>query len=342
MHHNHGPEKLAPNARSDFLRIESEPRKLAQGKVAPIVRFVKTSDRQRFAKYSRAQNDENRTRISQTRARECSVERSLRLAEQNKRSSQIYERESSSERSQRLAGNRDRDSRARARESSTERSQRLAGLRDRNSQARARESSGDRSQRLTAQRERQRAVAIRRRDRISAHSNRSAFSYDPQINYADQNSIQIGAMDKICPKCSAKKWRDEAIEQNERSSQIYERESSSERSQRLAGNRDRDSRARARESSTERSQRLAGLRDRNSQARARESSGDRSQRLTAQRERQRAVAIRRRDRISAHSNRSAFSYDPQINYADQNSIQIGAMDKICPKCSAKKWRDEAI
>lgn len=35
------------------------------------------------------------------------------------------------------------------------------------------------------------------------------------------------------------------------------------------------------------------------------------------------------------SNRLAFNYDPQSNYAHQNSIQIGAMNKICPKYFAK-------
>lgn len=61
----------------------------------------------------------------------------------------------------------------------------------------------------------------------------------------------------------------------------------------------------------------------------------------AQRARQQSLATRTRNRILAHSNRSAFSYDPQLDYALQNSIQIGAMDKICPKCFAKKWKDEA-
>lgn len=41
-----------------------------------------------------------RVYASQSRARESSVERSFRLAEQNARSSQLYERHSSAERSQ--------------------------------------------------------------------------------------------------------------------------------------------------------------------------------------------------------------------------------------------------
>ncbi|XP_055904241.1 uncharacterized protein LOC129940040 [Eupeodes corollae] len=119
----------------------------------------------------------------QSRARELSVERSIRLAEQNA----TYERQSSAERSQRLEENRARNSRTRARESSTER-----------------------SQRLLTQRDRQRSLRARMRNRILAHSNRSAFSYDPQIKYAHQNSIQIGAMNKMCPICFAKKWAEEA------------------------------------------------------------------------------------------------------------------------------------
>ncbi|XP_055915855.1 uncharacterized protein LOC129948797 [Eupeodes corollae] len=124
-----------------------------------------------------------RVYASQSRARELSVERSIRLAEQNAR----YERQSSAERSQRLEENRARNSRTRARESSTER-----------------------SQRLLTQRDRQRSLRARTRNRILAHSNRSAFSYDPQIEYAHQNSIQIGAMNKMCPICFAKKWAEEA------------------------------------------------------------------------------------------------------------------------------------
>ena len=48
-----------------------------------------------------------------------------------------------------------------------------------------------------------------------------------------------------------------------------------------------------------------------------------------------------RNRILAYSNRSAFNYNPQLNYVQQNSIQIGAMNETCSKCFAKKWVDEA-
>ncbi|GBP09456.1 hypothetical protein EVAR_91551_1 [Eumeta japonica] len=59
-----------------------------------------------------------------------------------------------------------------------------------------------------------------------------------------------------------------------------------------------------------------------------------------QRERQQTSRARSRNQVLAHSNRSAFRYDPQIDYAQQSSVQIGDMNKICPKCSAKKWVDE--
>lgn len=124
---------------------------------------------------------------SQSRARESSIERSQRLAEQNLRTSQVH-----------------------ARESSTERFQRLEEQNTRNIQACHRESSSERSQRLKNQRERQQTSRARARNQVLAHSNRSAFRYDPQIDYAQQSSVQIGNMTKICPKCSAKKWTDEA------------------------------------------------------------------------------------------------------------------------------------
>ena len=46
------------------------------------------------------------------------------------------------------------------------------------------------------------------------------------------------------------------------------------------------------------------------------------------------------NRSAPHSNRSAFSYDPHIDYAKQNTVTIGAISKICPKCFAKNWSNE--
>ncbi|CAH2108855.1 unnamed protein product [Euphydryas editha] len=97
---------------------------------------------------------------------------------------------------------------------------------------------------------------------------------------------------------------------------------------------------RTEESSPERSQRLAEQNQRKSQLRERESSVERLQRLRAQAESQQLSINRVRNRISANSNRLAFRYDPQVDYAQQASVQIGVMNKICSNCSAKKWTDE--
>ncbi|CAI9733774.1 Hypothetical predicted protein [Octopus vulgaris] len=35
--------------------------------------------------------------------------------------------------------------------------------------------------------------------------------------------------------------------------------------------------------------------------------------------------------------RAAFTYDPAKNYANNNKVTIGKMDKICSSCGAKKW-----
>lgn len=123
------------------------------------------------------------------------------------------------------------------------------------------------------------------------------------------------------------------------SREAHFRESSAERLQRLASQNLRTSQARARESSSERSQRLARHRLHASVTRARESSAEHLQRQAV--ERQRISTTRRRNRIEAHGYRSAFNYDPNIDYAQQSIVKIGEMDKTCPKCSAKKWKDEA-
>ncbi|GBP76108.1 hypothetical protein EVAR_41891_1 [Eumeta japonica] len=57
------------------------------------------------------------------------------------------------------------------------------------------------------------------------------------------------------------------------------------------------------------------------------------------RERQQTSRARSRNQVLAHSNRSAFRYDPQIDYAQQSSVQIGDMNKICLSVQPK-WVDE--
>jgi len=99
----------------------------------------------------------------------------------------------------------------------------------------------------------------------------------------------------------------------------------------------RTSQIRDQETSAERSQRLSGNNYRMTQLRARESSAERL-RLSAQRLRQQPGV---RNCISAFNNRSAFNYNPNIDCAQQSTVQIGGMNKTCSKCSAKKWSDEA-
>ncbi|KAG8295941.1 hypothetical protein J6590_068933 [Homalodisca vitripennis] len=123
-----------------------------------------------------------------------------------------------------------------------------------------------------------------------------------------------------------------------RNSQVRARESSVERSQRLAQQNLRTSELRARESRLERSQRLHEQNVKTSQLRERESSVEGLQRLRAHAERQQLSTNRVRNRILANSNRLSFRYDPQVDYTQ--TVQIGVMNKICSNCSAKKWADE--
>lgn len=55
--------------------------------------------------------------------------------------------------------------------------------------------------------------------------------------------------------------------------------------------------------------------------------------------RQRASRIR--NRSAPYSNRSAFNYNPNIDYAKQSAVTIESMNKTCPKSFVKKkWSDE--
>lgn len=150
---------------------------------------------------------------SQTRAarvrrtEESAPENEQRLSRNREYISQARARESSSERSQRLASQNVRTTRARARETSAERAHRLSELRQHVCETRDRETSTERSQRLAT--ERQRAATVRARNRNIAQGNRSAFNYDANIDYAQQNTVKIGEMNKTCPKCFANKWSDE-------------------------------------------------------------------------------------------------------------------------------------
>jgi len=41
------------------------------------------------------------------------------------------------------------------------------------------------------------------------------------------------------------------------------------------------------------------------------------------------------NRSAFYSNKSAFSYNPNIIYTNQSSVTIGEMSKTCPKCLQK-------
>ena len=85
------------------------------------------------------------------------------------------------------------------------------------------------------------------------------------------------------------------------------------------------SQAGARESSTKSSQRLANHRENMSELCDRESSTKHSQRLITVAKRQWTSRIR--NQSTPHSNRSAFNYNPNIDYAKQRAVTIGAMSK---------------
>lgn len=82
---------------------------------------------------------------------------------------------------------------------------------------------------------------------------------------------------------------------------------------------------------TSEADRLYNLRDR-------ETTSERTQRVEEQRVRTAGNRIHR----NVLKTKSAFSYCSNIDYLSIPYIQIGAMTKICPKCKAKKWKDEAL
>ncbi|GBP53110.1 hypothetical protein EVAR_97114_1 [Eumeta japonica] len=119
--------------------------------------------------------------------------------------------------------------------------------------------------------------------------------------------------------------------QNFRTLANRQRESSADRSQRLASQNARTLANRDRESSAERSQRLASQNSRTLANRDRESSAERSQRLTQQN----ARSTRNRTRRQHNLLNAAFAYDCTVDYSELNDIDIGRMDKICNLCQAK-------
>ncbi|KAG8292162.1 hypothetical protein J6590_045831 [Homalodisca vitripennis] len=135
-------------------------------------------------------------RTSELRARESRLERSQRLHEQNVRTSDLRERESSVERSQRLAEQSLRTSELRARESRVERSQRLAEQSLRTSELRAQESRLERSQRLHEQnirtsQLRERESSVERLQRLRAQAERQQLSTNRVRNRILANSNKL-------------------------------------------------------------------------------------------------------------------------------------------------------
>ena len=116
-------------------------------------------------------------------------------------------------------------------------------------------------------------------------------------------------------------------------------ETSSKHAQCLASGKEYRSQACTRESNIKRFQRLANYRQKISEIPDRKSSIEHLQRLIAAAQRQGTSRIRN-GRV-LHGNKSAFNYDPNIDYAKQGAGTIGAMSKTCPKCFVKKWSDES-
>ena len=105
----------------------------------------------------------------------------------------------------------------------------------------------------------------------------------------------------------------------------------------LATQREINQQNRAKESSVEHSQRLASQHSRTLASRARESSVERLHRLAQQNARSIINTTRRRYNLLNF----AFAYDCNLDYSVLNDVDIGRMNKICNKCQAKKWKDEA-
>ncbi|CAI6354226.1 unnamed protein product [Macrosiphum euphorbiae] len=54
-------------------------------------------------------------------------------------------------------------------------------------------------------------------------------------------------------------------------------------------------------------------------------------------ERSQTLAQEQRNALSM---KSAFNYQSEIDYLNIKALQIGPMTILCPKCHAKKWKDE--
>ncbi|CAI9715698.1 Hypothetical predicted protein [Octopus vulgaris] len=112
------------------------------------------------------------------------------------------------------------------------------------------------------------------------------------------------------------------------------RETPAAREARLAAQRERSRMARLAETHDEREARLAAEHIQAQQKNTNKTAEQRQvRRSTARRKIQQHNAAKR-DEIWY---RAAFDYDPAKNYANNDKVTIGKMDKICSSCGAKKW-----
>mgnify|MGYP000642690211 CR=1 FL=1 len=113
-------------------------------------------------------------------------------------------------------------------------------------------------------------------------------------------------------------------------------ETSEEREQRLARNRERSRASRASETSEERVVRLHDMRGRAATARASEAAQERVVRLHDMRKRART------SRAATHFTLmlEGFHYDRHKDYMQHPNVTIGGMEKLCCFCNAKKFKLE--
>ncbi|CAI9744071.1 Hypothetical predicted protein [Octopus vulgaris] len=223
---------------------------------------------------------------------------------------------------------------------------------------------------------------------------RAAFTYDPAKNYANNNKVTIGKMDKICSSCGAKKWDFDVpglccsqgkvrlpplpdppqallellTSPSDGAKHFRERIHRRKRSN-LSNHRDRVRKSKRREAHARRQRsrmtdtpvareaRLTAQRESTRMARLADTHDEREARLATDRiqaqqrnpnqtaeqtQVTRSIAQRKLKQNKAAKRdefwyRAAFTYDPAKNYANNNKVTIGKMDKICSSCGAKMW-----
>ncbi len=102
-------------------------------------------------------------------------------------------------------------------------------------------------------------------------------------------------------------------------------------------NRERQVQARSQETRLEHENRLEMDRLRHSQARRHETEQDHEQRC--QSNRSRMSRNRQQDKVRWH--KAAYEYDQGKKYDLDKKVVIGAMNKVCQNCHAKRWVNES-